>query len=213
MKLPKFYLLLALIIFAFSFSACSKKDNQEKTNDERGESIVKEESYFSGSVASLFEQKKPLQCTANFEDEEGSVNMTYYFDNKGEKFRVNTYLISKYDSNKINSFGIFVSDWYYFWDDFENIDGMKTKIFEENDNDDSDSDYDFDMDEDFDFKCKSWEVDSSFFDLPKDKTFKDLTEMFNSINFIDSVDSDFNFCSYCEMLPAGPERDECLNDC
>lgn len=218
MKFSKFYLLPVLLVFLLFLSACAQKNDNEMPMDE--------ESFFSGTALDLFNQKKPIQCTATFEDEEGVVEMTYYFDNKGERFRVESNILNKYDAGKINSYGILKDDWYYFWDDLTNTDGMKTKIFEEEDEDDYEEEdtkdeNDFDLEEEFDFKCKSWKVDDSFFELPKDKSFKDLTDMLGDINLIDSGSSDpagldFNntdFCSYCDMLPAGPERDECLEGC
>ncbi len=211
MKFSKLYLLPVLLIFLLFLSACAQKNDNGV--------LTEEESNFSGTALDLFNQKKPIQCTATFEDQEGIVEMTYYFDNKGERFRVETNMINKYDSTKINSYGILKDDWYYFWDDLTNVDGMKTKIFEEDDIDENE--YEFDLEEELDFKCKSWKVDNSFFELPKDKSFKDLTDMLGDINFIDSANSGSNnlnfdnvdFCSYCDMLPAGAERDECLSDC
>ncbi len=208
MKFSKFYLLFFLLIFVFSFSACTKKkDDDEALIINNGE-LTQEESYFSSTVADLFKQKKPLQCAVSIEDEEAIVNMTYYFDNNGEKFRVETNSVNKSDASKVNSFGIFKDDWYYFWDDLMNKDGMKTKIEGE-----ADEEYNIDMNEEFEFKCKSWTIDNSFFELPKDKPFKDLTEMFNNFDSVDSLEYNLDACSYCEILPAGPDRDECLNDC
>lgn len=218
MKLSKFYLLPILLVFLLFLSACAQKSDNNVLSEE--------ESSFSGTALDLFKQKKPIQCTATFEDQEGIVEMTYYFDNKGEKFRVESSMINKYDATKINSYGILKDDWYYFWDDLTNTDGMKTKIFEEEGEDDYEAEEtkdenDFDLEEKLDFKCKSWKVDDSFFDLPKDKSFKDLTDMLGDINLIDSGSTGSNslnfdntdLCSYCDMLPAGPERDECLEGC
>jgi len=225
MKFSKFSLLLLLLILAFSLAACGRKDKgvDKGQNDE----LQEEMSYFSSSVIDLFKQKKPLKCTAEIESEEGSIKMTYYFDNKNEQFRVDSSSLSKYDNNEVNSFGILKDDWYYFWDDLMNVDGMKTKIFEEDDAEEfeysEEDDSGLNMDEEFDFKCKSWKVDSSFFEIPQDKSFKDLSNFLESQNFTIPVSydnnnsspglNDLDLCSFCDMLPAGPERDECLASC
>jgi hypothetical protein len=190
------------------------------------EDIDKEESYFSTSIKDLFAKNKPLQCSVVVENEEGVVSMNYYFDNKNERFRVHSEFIDRVGGLNFNSSGILTDDWYYFWDDLMNIDGMKIKT-----NDDpeiTDNEDNLNMDEHFDFKCKSWKVDNSFFDLPKDKSFKDLSgtlDNFNnslnpsesnqeSIQNLDfSVDSDTDICSVCYMLPEGSDRDECLATC
>ncbi|PKM91317.1 hypothetical protein CVU82_01820 [Candidatus Falkowbacteria bacterium HGW-Falkowbacteria-1] len=236
MKISKFYFFVLFLFLIFSFSACGKKDlsdqNQNGKNEEKqlGANVSNEESYFSKSVEDLFAEGKPLQCSATVESGEGSVVMNYYFDNNGKKLRVESQTLNKASNLNINSVSILDDNWYYFWDDLTNKDGMKMKVEENQENvkdKNIDENNNFDMKEEFDFKCKSWKVDSSMFDLPKDKTFKDLTSLMNgfgtnaptinneqsgtapSFGNGNSVDA----CSYCNMLPAGSDRDECLDAC
>jgi len=233
MKQTKIYLLMFLFISVLSLSACSKNDTPEEkkpeNNNQEEVQLNEEDLNFSGSVTDLLASKKSLKCVALIEEEGATVDMTYYFDNKGEKFRVNTKTIDNVSNKEYNSSAILKDGWYYFWDDTSNIDGMKTKAEEDNEEyedeyvdeflDDED-DYGVDMDEEFDFDCQAWKVDNSVFELPSDKSFKDLSEL-NNFNFIDSMDQDssylnseeFDLCSLCEMMPDGPDKDDCLSDC
>ncbi len=231
MKQTKIYLLIFLFISVLSLSACSKNNNPEEQNvindNQEQNQLNEEDSTFSGTVTELFAKKKSLRCVALIEDEEQLIEMTYYFDNKGEKFRVNTRSVNNRNNEEVNSSAILKDGWYYFWDDFSNIDGMKTKAEKDDEdyedyNDEymDDEEYDLDMEEEFDFDCQAWKVDNSIFELPNDKSFKDLSEL-NSLNFLDSMDSDSNYlnseefdlCSLCEMMPEGPEKEDCLSDC
>ncbi len=233
MKQTKIYLLMFLFISVLSLSACSKNDTPEEknpiNNNKEEVQLNEEDLDFSGSVTDLFAQKKSLECKADYKDEVSEMEMTYYFDNKGERFRINTKTIDNINNEENNSYAILKDGWYYFWDDTSNIDGMKTKVEEDNEDyedeyvdeflDDEDE-YGLDMEEEFNFKCKSWRVNNSIFELPSNKSFKDLSEL-NSLNFIDSMDSDssylnsedFDLCSLCEMMPDGPDKDDCLSDC
>ena len=56
-----------------------------------------------------------------------------------------------------------------------NKDGMKVTFDEEEDSILPDDDFALDdVDPEFDFVCKDWKVDPRTFDLPEDKSFKDL---------------------------------------
>lgn len=238
MKLSKLYFLPLFLILIFSLSACGQKNNTntENNSSEENSSLENdngEESYFSSSVAEMFKEGKPLECSAEMSDTYAKINAVYYFDNKNERVRVEMKTIDKEQGLEINSVSIIKDDWNYFWDDLTNKDGMKINM-KEGDEDLSsegleDEDELVDMDEVFDFKCKSWKVDNSKFDLPKDKNFKDLSNLMNTFNQGDlnipgnsnqevEVENSFNMqdvdlCAYCEMIGEAEAKQDCLNSC
>ena len=216
MKKTNLFLIFFLFVFLFSFSACTSKKEKDVDIQIEGIEAGIDNSDFSGSVLDIFAKKKPLKCEVEIDNLEGSVKMTYYFDNNGEKFRAESEIINKSSGESFLSVGIFKDDWYYFWDDITNTDGMKTKILEEDNYHENEGDYSsIDIEEEFNFNCVDWKVDTSLFDLPADKSFKDLTEIFTDLDFINTPNdvNGVDTCSYCEMIPDGPEREECLLSC
>ncbi|HDQ16549.1 MAG TPA: hypothetical protein ENN31_00265 [Candidatus Vogelbacteria bacterium] len=184
------------------------------------------ESYFSAKVVDMMKKEKPLECRTQMENEESLIEAVYYFDNKNERIRVDTEVVAKGGGVNINTTSIIRDGWNYFWDNLTNKDGMKIKV--EDYQNPEEVDYGVDVDEKFDFKCKSWRVDSSKFDLPADKSFVDISGLLSSFeDFSTSPSSDysssdlstdidtgnFNSCDFCNMIPAGPERDDCLSSC
>lgn len=182
-----------------------------------------EESYFSESVVEMMKKDKPLECSTKMENQESAIEAVYYFDNKNEKVRVDMQVVSKDGGVNINTTSIIRDGWNYFWDNLTNKDGMKIKV--EDYQNPEEVDYGVDVDEKFDFKCKSWRVDSSKFDLPSDKSFMDLSDLVEGFddfsvtsgdyNNLDSnMEADtFNPCDFCNLIPAGSERDDCLSSC
>ncbi len=226
MKISKFYFVGFLIVLTVFISGCGKKDSkQEQAGD-----MEKEESYFSEKVADMFKKEKPLECYTEMATPEGSVKAVYYFDNKNEMVRVDMQVIGTSDGINITSSSIIRDGWNYFWDDVMNKDGMKMRIDEDDAGDYSDAEESysgsFDMNEEFNFRCKQWKVDQSKFALPKDKSFKDLSDMFNNFGGLPAAQGEisphqfgdneiwsFDACALCEMIPAGPQREECLREC
>ena len=236
MKLSKLYFLPLFLILVFSLSACGQKNNPDSENSLSGkiDSLEdgEEDSYFSSSVVEMFKKEKPLQCSVEINDSYTEMKAVYYFDNKAKKVRVEMKTIDKEQGLEIHSVNIIKDDWSYFWDDVSNQDGMKFKLEDGEDDevfDNLESEEDLvDMNEVFDFKCKSWKVDSSKFDLPKDKNFKDLSSLMNDFNQINpailneggqsnsnsSFDmGEIDFCSYCDMVLDEVDKQECLNSC
>lgn len=233
MKLSKLYFLPLFLILVFSLSACGQKNNPDSENSLSGkiDSLEDggEDSYFSSSVVEMFKKEKPLQCSVEINDSYTEMKAVYYFDNKAKKVRVEMKTIDKEQGLEIHSVNIIKDDWSYFWDDVSNQDGMKFKLEDGEDDevfDNLESEEDLvDMNEVFDFKCKSWKVDSSKFDLPKDKNFKDLSSLMNTFNQSIPVSSgqgidensfnmqDIDLCAYCEMIEDPADKQECLSSC
>jgi len=240
MKFSRVYLLPLFLLLIFSLSACGKKNEDQPSkpisdnkSDVVEESLDNEESYFSSSVIDMFKKEKPLQCSVEIENEEATMSAVYYFDNKGERIRVEMNTVDKGQGMRFNSVSIIKDGWNYFWDDLMNKEGMKMKL-EEGETEDEAGDEikqdTVDMDEVFDFKCKSWNIDDSKFDLPNDKTFKDLSSLMNGFNpsvqtpanqsnstnpsaEIPAVGEKIDVCSYCDMIQGVEARQECLNSC
>ncbi len=184
----------------------------------------KEESYFSDKVTDMFKKEKPLKCSTEVNNLEGHIKAVYYFDNQNKMVRVEMEAFDKNTGLTTNTVGIIRDSWNYFWDDLMNKDGMKIKFDENEDSILPTENLELeDSDLKFDFVCKDWKVDSSKFDLPKDKSFKDLSGMMDSINVLpdNSFDNNSsspnisldNLCEMCNFLPDGPDKIDCLSDC
>jgi hypothetical protein len=181
----------------------------------------KEESYFSDKVTDMFKKEKPLECSTEIDNLEGQIKAVYYFDNQNEMVRIEMEILDKSTGLTTNTVSIIRDSWNYFWDDLMNKDGMKIK-FDENEDSISPTENPAleDSDLKFDFVCKSWKVDSSKFDLPKDKSFKDLSGIMDNLP-ASSFDNDSyspdisldNLCEICNLLPDGPEKIDCLEAC
>ena len=195
-------------------------NNQSNSGDLGG----KEESYFSDKVTDMFKKGKPLECSTEVNNLEGHIKAVYYFDNKNEMVRVEMEMLDKNTGLTTNTVSIIKDNWNYFWDDLMNKDGMKIKFDENEDSISPTENLSLeDSDLKFDFVCKDWKVDSSKFDLPKDKSFKDLSGMMDNLNTLpnDSFDSNSdspnisldNLCEMCNFLPDGPDKIDCLSDC
>lgn len=216
MKLGKFYLLPLLLLLILGLSACGQKKGTENAPAGEENQVNQEESYFSSSIADMFKKGKALECYVKVDTEEATMESMYYFDNKNERVRVETKAVAKGQGMNFNSTSIIRDGWMYFWDDLMNKGGMKMELKEGEVDDAEEGETPVDMKENFDFKCKSWNVDASKFDLPSDKTFKDLTNMMNAItpsSGASSGGSTIDTCSYCDMLPEGDARTQCLNSC
>jgi hypothetical protein len=208
--------LTALIIGAGIYFLVSQSNSENLGN--------KTESYFSDKVADMFEKGKPLECSSEVSDLEGSIKAVYYFDNKNKMVRVEMEMFNKATGSTTNTVSIIRDNWNYFWDDLMNKDGMKIKFDENEDSILPEENLKLEnSDLKFDFVCKNWKVDSSKFDLPKDKSFTDLSDMLDGFNISPNGTSNSNsnlpgisldnLCEMCNLLPEGPDRLECLDSC
>jgi hypothetical protein len=186
--------------------------------------VNKKESYFSDKVAEMFKQEKPLECSSEVNDLGGSLKAVYYFDNQNKMVRVEMEMLNKENGLTTKTVSIIKEGWNYFWDDLMNKDGMKIKFDENEDSILPTENLALkDSDLKFDFVCKSWQVEASKFELPKDKSFKDLSEMMNGFNNSSGLPANLesgkadsplsNLCQMCDLLPEGPDKVDCLNSC
>ena len=185
------------------------------------------ESYFSDKVSDMFKRGVPLECSSEVTNAEGSLKAVYYFDNQNEMVRVEMEMVDNNSGSTVNTVSIIRDEWNYFWDDVMNKDGMKVKFDKEEDSILPDEDFTLeDVDPEFNFVCKNWKVDPRAFDIPKDKSFKDLSDMTGGFDGLLDSSSDSstspepdygggmqNLCEVCNFLPVGPEKTECLNSC
>lgn len=203
----------------------NKNSSNDSILDDDSDYLLEEEATFNATMEDILEKGKSMQCTVEVEEDGAKLNAHYYFDGKKDRTRIESEYIAPNEGVSFNSVNIIKDDWSYFWDDTMNTEGMKINLSEEEE-DDYEDDYEdeVDMDEMINFKCKPWRIDSSKFDLSKDKEFKNFNEMtyephnyegdFNDDSEM-SEDrfTDIDFCSICQEVPAGSERDDCLEYC
>lgn len=210
-------IILAFLIIGGGVYFLSNQFNSENLDG-------KEESYFSEKVTDMFQKEKPLRCFTEVNSLEGQIKAVYYFDNQNKMVRVEMEVFDKNTGLTINTVSIIKDNWNYFWDDLMNKDGMKVKFDENEDSVLLTENLDLeDSDLKFDFVCKDWKVDSKKFNLPKDKSFKDLSVMIDDSNTLPSnpsnLDSNLinnsldNLCEVCNLLPDGPDKMDCLSAC
>ena len=210
-------IILAVLVIGGGVYFLSNQSNSENLGG-------KEESYFSDKVTDMFKKEKPLECSTEVNNLEGQIKAVYYFDNENKMVRVEMEMLNKNTGLTTNTVSIIKDNWNYFWDDLMNKDGMKIKFDENEDSISPTENLSLeDSDLKFDFVCKDWKVDSSKFDLPKDKSFKDLSGMMDNLNTLpndsfnpnsDSPDISLdNLCEMCNFLPDGPEKIDCLINC
>lgn len=228
MKRNQLYLSIGALTIMLALTGCGHKtDNNQPVNTEKPvgaqENLAdnQEESYFSEKIVDMFKKGKPLVCTTEMESEEGLMTAVYYFDNANERLRVDMKMVGKGDGVNVNTTSISKDGWDYFWDDLMNKDGLKVKI--EEDNDTAETGSPVDNEEKFEFRCRSWQVEADKFELPADKSFKDISDLgqiggtmpvtTETTVTTGATGSAPDVCSFCNMIPAGPERDECLSSC
>ncbi len=210
-------IVLIFLIIGGGFYFLNKHNNPESLDG-------KEESYFSDKITDMFEKGKSLECSAEVNNLEGHMKAVYYFDNQNKMVRVEMEIFDKNTALTTNTVSIIKDSWNYFWDDLMNKDGMKIEFDEEKDSILATENFTLeDSDLKFDFICKDWKVDSSKFDLPKDKSFKDLSMVMDELNVSpnnpsipDSNSSNTSFdnlCEVCNFLPDGPDKMDCLSAC
>lgn len=229
----KIYLLPVVLLAVLILSGCSSKNNENNnTTLEDGEVIIdlsdeNSSAEYEATMEEMFLKGKSLKCTMSDKSEDVEIDAVYYIDGKKERFRAEAKMTASALGEPINSVSIVKDGYTYIWDDLTNTDGSKFKIEdEEDDYDEYDNDFgfeeesdDLDLDEKMNLKCTSWKVDNDMFDLPKDKTFNDMSDLSNSFNDMSDVDMEFDadgemdYCSICNMIPEGEDRDECLSAC
>lgn len=230
----KIYFLPIILLAVLVLSACGNKNqssNEPILNGSEEVVIDSNEDDFEdyeATIEEMFLKGKSLKCLMSDEGPEGKIDIVYYIDGKKERFRAESKITgNSHLGGVMNSVSILKDGYSYSWDDLINKDGIKFKI-EEDEMDDEVYDNDFgleeefegsELDEKFNLKCSSWRVNEKMFDLPKDKSFKDISDTSDSfdemydINSEADINSDMDFCSFCILLPEGADRDECLSDC
>lgn len=225
MKKHQLYLITGFLGLALFLAGCGQKATKEETPEIKTENKAQEESYFSEKVADMFKKGQPLECRTEMENEEGAVTAVYYFDNSNERLRAEMKMVNKENGMTVNTVSITKDGWDYFWDDLMNKGGIKLKIegTEAEAKAEANAEAPIDREEKFEFRCRPWQVDASKFELPADKTFQDISNLgqINSAiptaagnnSSVEMSGSIPDVCSFCGMLPEGPEKEECLSSC
>lgn len=223
MKKNQFYLFIVFLGLSLVLAGCDRQaSNNQPASTNNDVAGNQEESYFSEKVADMFKKGQPLECRTEMETEEGAMTAVYYFDNVSQQFRVDMKMVAKDNGIAINTTSITKEDWNYFWDDLMNKDGMKVKLDQEADAG-ADTKSPIDSEEKFEFRCRPWQVEKDKFELPVDKNFKDISNLGQAGGAIPATATVPatvkttgevpNVCSFCSMLPEGPEKVECLSSC
>ncbi|MFC1753545.1 hypothetical protein ACFL96_09170, partial [Thermoproteota archaeon] len=159
----------------------------------------------------------PLKCSWDFTMEGESASGTVYV--KGDKFRSEVLVSGE------TAYSMSDGTHMYSWSTMQ-ADGMKFRMdsFEEpetkqdiGDFKESGSDAQ-DLNTEYDYKCTPWVVSSSKFVPPGDVKFADMTETMQQMAEMGSGGDmggmeDFDVCGMCDMIPEGPDRDDCLAEC
>lgn len=228
MKKNQLCLSIGVLAVMLTLTGCGHKpasnqpaDTEKPVSTQESPAGNQEESYFSEKVVDMFQKGKPLVCTTEMESEEGLMTAVYYFDNANERLRVEMKMVGKDNGVNVNTTSISKDGWDYFWDDLMNKDGLKVKI--EEDDDATETGSPIDNEEKFEFRCRPWQVEADKFELPADKPFKDISDLSQIGDTMpvaneatvttETTGSAPDVCSFCNMIPAGPERDECLSSC
>lgn len=193
-----------------------------------GDSILKYSSKtgdvetISTSFKELLTQGKDYTCTFATADEDGaSTNGIVYVAQEGERLN-GEFVMTQADESQMTANVIRDGEYSYFWSS-EQEKGIKTKITE-NDNDlfasndeNSDEEAPFDPDQDVEFECKTWSPDQAMFVPPSNVEFVDFSmqmeqmeSMMENSNSNSMMMDDGDKCSVCDQVPAGAQKDQCL---
>lgn len=225
MKKHQLYLITGFLGLSLLLAGCGQKGAKEEATEIKTGDNNQEESYFSEKVADMFKKGQPLECRTEMEDEEGILSAIYYFDNANERLRADMKMVNKENGITVNTVSITRDGWDYFWDDLMNKGGIKLKIegTEAEARAEANAEAPIDKEEKFEFRCRPWQVDASKFELPADKSFQDISNLGQINNAIPTIPGNNNsmemsgsipdVCSFCGMIPEGPEKEECLNSC
>lgn len=225
MKKHQLYLITGFLGLTLLLAGCGQKGAKEEATEIKTGDNNQEESYFSEKVADMFKKGQPLECRTEMEDEEGILSAIYYFDNANERLRADMKMVNKENGITVNTVSITRDGWDYFWDDLMNKGGIKLKIegTEAEVRAEANAEAPIDKEEKFEFRCRPWQVDASKFELPADKSFQDISNLGQINNAIPTIPGNNNsmemsgsipdVCSFCGMIPEGPEKEECLNSC
>jgi hypothetical protein len=205
--MQKLFIFLAIIAGGFVLAGCSDEDkaNVSNTVTEKVSDTVQEK--FTGTLEEALEKGISQKCTYEYENINGTTYMS------GSKIRTeNTTTESGSETKTII---IMDDEWTYMWNP-STKEGMKSKNVSEDeqgdeyDNEYSDSDEEEGIDTDFldseyELNCGSWKADSSYFEVPSDVTFADLSQLSNDLED-GSVD---NLEDLCNLL-SGEDKEACL---
>jgi len=163
---------IALVIIAGSILVFGCSKQKDTTNIEETQ-IDNNQEVFKWTIKSLLENKKNVECSFTFEDENVKEEWTSYIQNWKMKSVAKVFM--KKENINMESYSVTKDDYTYTrsnlenaqWAKFKNIDNNK-ELYNEDPLDDKE----------INFICKSTKIDESIFEIPTDISFIDITEYF-----------------------------------
>jgi len=171
----------------------------------------KSEEDFAGTLNDLMKRGQPTKCTFNYSEEGVSQQGEVYIS--GDKARVNTTMNSEGKASEV--YVIKKGTEYYMWG--SEMAGKGTKfVFTEADekalqekSGTEEVNKNVDFNKEGNYKCGLWIPNGSFFEVPANVEFQDMTSLFK-----DMLDQNSQMmqevCKMCDSLPAGAAKDNCV---
>ncbi len=182
--------------------------NQNKSKNDLAEGVpetrLADDSEMSGneSLRALALRGKPLQCEIK---QDANTSGKFYIAGENMRSDFTTTIEGKTSTGHM----IMVDNVSYTWMDNEKT-GFKMAISESDKNEaesGAQKQEKIDIDSKVDYNCSSWSKNNSYFEVPSDVTFTDLSAMMNT-NASGGADLKAIQCAACESAPA-ESRAEC----
>lgn len=194
----KRYLLVLLLPLALLISGCGEKkvtdrevnDNGnkmaiEKKSDAKNVEVpedVNKEELFTSSPDGMLRMGKAFQCTFTYQDQNNKPKTGEYFvDGKNGKFRTEMDFQDE-QTGKISKTHMIADKMYlYSWDDSNMTPAMKITMSTSTASTTKEAAaQEAELEQSTTYKCRSWNVDSSKFELPSGVNFMTFEELMNS---------------------------------
>ena len=199
-------------------SACGTKNNvpaeqpkagiQENQKNEANDS----ETSLKTSLRSLLASNKAVSCTYEENTQDADSKIKFYLDPSTKKMRTEGNILDKKTSKNMKMWSVMDgNNNYYIWNDVMSGKGIKMSMDElqKKDVNNTDTNAKVDLDAEKEVKCRSWKVDNSFFELPKDVNFSDITAQVKQMQ-TQVPSGNKSMCDACNMIPDQASKDQCL---
>jgi hypothetical protein len=188
-----------IIVIAAAYLFISQNKSKDDSAAKVPETRLADDSEMIGneSLRALALKGKPLQCEVN----QGSMNGKFYVDGKNMRSDFSTTASGKATTGHM----IVTNDTSYTWMDGEKTGFKMTLSAEQQASAETGAQKQekVDLDAKYDYKCTSWSKNSSYFEVPSDVTFNDLSAMMNAgANASGSANLKVIQCAACDKVPA-----------
>jgi hypothetical protein len=212
MKINKMVVVSLLLTAILTLSGCTKVQNQgeepKKVETKSAEVVNPSGEY---TINELFAMNRPIKCTWKETSEKSDVTNIIFLS--GKKMYQDVTM-----GDVGHSYMISNGDWLYIWNGFTNM-ASKMKISElekEAGPNQGKANSSAGLDQKRDYVCEKWTEDTSVFEPPKDKDFKDTTtEMGQAVEELKNggLDKAKNqMCDLCQKAPDEETKSKCLEN-